>query len=79
MGLLKDISRREYDVIKLLVTGITTREIAQKLFVEIKTVKFHLTNIYYKCGVKKDREFIAKYYLEIVNEQIAKHNEEATA
>ncbi len=49
---LKDaLSERELDVFMLLLKGITNRSIAEKLFVSINTVKFHLQNIYVKLDV----------------------------
>lgn len=53
-------SRAENDVINYLVTGMSNFEIADKLCVSEKTIKFHLTNIYSKAEVKSRFEFIAK-------------------
>jgi DNA-binding CsgD family transcriptional regulator len=46
------ISRREREVIPLLNQGLSNREIAEKLFVSLATVKTHLHNIYEKTGAK---------------------------
>lgn len=45
------LSRRELEVLRLVVGGSTNGEIAQKLWVTEQTVKFHLSNIYRKLGV----------------------------
>ena len=45
------LSERELDVFMLLLKGITNRDIAEKLFVSVNTVKFHLQNIYVKLDV----------------------------
>lgn len=42
----------------LLKNGLSTRTIAEKLFVTEKTVKFHKTSIYALSGVKNALEFI---------------------
>lgn len=46
-----DLSERELDVFMLLLEGHTNRAIAEKLFVSISTIKFHLQNIYVKLDV----------------------------
>lgn len=60
----KEITKREFNVINLLVKGLSNREIANKLFIEENSVKFHVTNIYKKVGTKGYRDFIARFYLE---------------
>jgi DNA-binding CsgD family transcriptional regulator len=46
------ISPREREVIPLLNQGLSNREIAEKLFVSLATVKTHLHNIYEKTGAR---------------------------
>jgi DNA-binding CsgD family transcriptional regulator len=46
------ISAREREVILLLNEGLGNREIAEKLFVSVATVKTHVHNIYEKTGTK---------------------------
>ena len=46
------ISAREREVIPLLNQGLSNREIAEKLFVSLATVKTHIHNIYEKTGTK---------------------------
>jgi DNA-binding CsgD family transcriptional regulator len=46
------VSAREREVILLLNEGLGNREIAEKLFVSMATVKTHVHNIYEKTGVK---------------------------
>lgn len=45
------LTLREFDVIKLLATGLTTAQIAQKLILSPLTVQAHLRSIYSKLGV----------------------------
>lgn len=45
------LTRREVEVLTLLIQGDTTKEIARKLFVSKRTVDFHLNNIYEKLQV----------------------------
>ncbi len=56
----KDLSRREYEVLELLCEGKSYNSIAQKLFIEKTTVKFHLKNIYKKLHVCNKTEAIIK-------------------
>lgn len=46
------LSERELDVLKLLVTGYSNKEIADKLFISIHTVISHRKNISVKTGIK---------------------------
>jgi DNA-binding NarL/FixJ family response regulator len=46
------LSRREGEVLALLVEGSTNRQIAESLFVGEETVKSHLRSLYRKLGVR---------------------------
>ena len=46
----QSLTEREQEVLKLLTNGCTYNEIANKLFISINTVKYHLRNIYRKAG-----------------------------
>jgi predicted ATPase/DNA-binding CsgD family transcriptional regulator len=47
------LSPREYEILGLLVAGKTDREIAQALFVSVRTVEGHVARILEKLGVRK--------------------------
>lgn len=49
---LKLLTEREQEVLKLRGQAKSTSEIAQILVIEVRTVKFHLGNIYEKLGLK---------------------------
>jgi len=58
-----ELSRREMEVISLVVQGYKNRDIGQKLFISEKTVKNHLSAIFNKLGVA-DRLELTLYAFE---------------
>ena len=52
------LSNREAEVAELVTQGLSNKEVASRLFVTEKTVKFHLTNIYKKMNVKSRAQLI---------------------
>ncbi len=46
-----DLSRREVQVLRLLAEGLTTREMADQLYISPKTADHHIQHIYTKIGV----------------------------
>ncbi len=48
--LFKDLSAREKDVLSVLVTGVSNKEIARSLDITERTVKAHLSSIFQKTG-----------------------------
>jgi len=46
------LTKREREVFNLLISSMTTREIADKLCINEKTVRNHISNVIQKLGVK---------------------------
>lgn len=55
-----DLTEREMEVLRLIAQGKSNQEVADALFIGVKTVKFHVTNILAKLGVD-DRTQAAIY------------------
>jgi DNA-binding NarL/FixJ family response regulator len=56
------ISNREMEVISLIKTGLTTKEIAGKLNLSFYTVETHRKNIKLKAGLKGESDFLRFIY-----------------
>ena len=57
---LEHLTSREREVLRLLPTRLTHREIASELFVSPNTLKFHLRLIYRKLGVSSRADAVEK-------------------
>ena len=60
---LQEFTGRELEVLRLIAQGINNEEIAEKLFLSVRTVEKHITNIYGKMGVsgKSARAYATSY------------------
>lgn len=57
-----EITSRELDVIKLICTGKTNKEIADQLFISISTVKDHNYKIYQKLNIKNRTQLMKMFF-----------------
>lgn len=57
-ALPEDLTEREYEVLRLLCEGCSNKQIAQKLFISVRTVEGRLNNIYSKLGIHSRAEAI---------------------
>lgn len=51
MNLHEDLTRRELEVLRLIADGLSNQEIAEELYITLKTVKTHVSNILSKLEV----------------------------
>ena len=54
----KTLTKREKEIIKLVVEGLTNKEIADKLCISIRTVDSHKNNIMQKLNLKSSVELV---------------------
>jgi len=55
----EDLTKREWEIYRLVMVGKNNGEIAQELVISVSTVKYHVSNILSKLGVKNRAEAIA--------------------
>jgi DNA-binding CsgD family transcriptional regulator len=65
---LNSLSKSERDVYDFVCKGFSNKEIAARLFVCEKTIKFHCTTIYKKLGVESRNVLLANEIKEAKNE-----------
>jgi LuxR family maltose regulon positive regulatory protein len=58
--LFEPLSERELEVLSLIADGLTNREIAERLFIAVGTVKRHINNLYGKMQVRRRTEAVAR-------------------
>ncbi len=58
--LIEPLSPRELEVLQLIAQGLSNREISERLFLALDTVKGHNRNIYGKLGVRRRTEAIVR-------------------
>lgn len=54
--LIEPLTEREMEILQLAITDMNNRAIAEKVFLSIHTVKFHLRRVYDKLGVSNRKE-----------------------
>ena len=59
---IKDLTVREREVLKFLVEGLSSREIAEKLYISINTVQYHRKQLLQKTDSRNVAELIGKAY-----------------
>jgi LuxR family maltose regulon positive regulatory protein len=58
--LIEPLSQRELEVLQLIAQGLSNREISERLFLALDTVKGHNRRIYAKLQVHRRTEAVAK-------------------
>jgi len=53
-----DLTKREYEVLGLVASGKTNKEVAESLFISVKTVETHKTHILEKLGLRNTTELV---------------------
>lgn len=56
-----NLTKRESEVISILLTGKSNDEIAKNLHVSVNTIRTHLGSCYKKLKVKNRTELVIKY------------------
>lgn len=59
-ALIEPLSDRELEVLRLIAEGLTNREIAERLYIAVSTVKSHINNLYGKLAVNNRAHAVAR-------------------
>jgi LuxR family maltose regulon positive regulatory protein len=59
-SIIEPLSGRELEVLHLIAEGLSNREIAERLFLALSTVKVHTRNIYGKLGVHSRTQAVTR-------------------
>ncbi len=57
-----ELTAQEQAVVDHVVQGKTNREVAESLFISVKTVQYHLTRIYARLGIRSRSELTALWH-----------------
>ena len=57
------LTPRETEILNLLLTNHSNRQIEEKLFIDYETIRSHRKNIYRKLEVKTILDLVMTYYL----------------
>lgn len=57
--LVEQLTKKEHEVLSLVIAGFSNIEIAERIFVSTNTVKFHMKNLYGKLGASSRIKLIA--------------------
>jgi LuxR family maltose regulon positive regulatory protein len=60
LPLIEPLSQRELEVLHLIAQGLSNREIGERLFIALDTVKGHNRRIYGKLRVQRRTEAVAR-------------------
>lgn len=56
-----NLTKREQEILELLMEGLTYKDIADKCFISVQTLNTHVKHIYHKLGVHSRAEISAKF------------------
>ena len=69
----RELSQREMDIVRLILSGKSNKEVALVLNIELSTVKTHVNNIYAKLGINNRKDL--DRYRDLIGKPVSQHIE----
>ena len=57
-----ELTKREIEITELIAWGASTKDVANRLFLSVRTVENHIRNIHEKLGLQKSNELSAWWF-----------------
>jgi len=58
----QSLTDQEYNILCGLINGLSYKQLADKFFISVNTIKYHAGNLYNKCDIKRRSELVPRLF-----------------